>query len=191
VVERHGDADPVGGRKVLALADVEGVEQQVAVRERGGFGKTGGAGRVLDVDRVARLEVGADAVHVGLRHGLARGKEFFPRQQAGWRRTFDGHDAPQPRVCRRLHGPLRGGGNVGANLGQHGEVVRRFELIDEEQGDAVALVEHVLQLVGAVGRVDRHHHRADPGRGELEQHPLRHVRRPDGDVLAFLDTESQ
>ena len=54
MIKRHRDANPIVCRQLLALADVIGVHQQVAMAERGGLGKAGRAGSVLDVDRLVR-----------------------------------------------------------------------------------------------------------------------------------------
>ena len=55
-----------------------------------------------------------------------------------------------------------------------------------QQRDA-RLVEHVLQLMSAVGRVDLDQDRADLGRGVLDERPLGDVRGPDPDAVAGPD----
>ena len=58
--------------------------------------------------------------------------------------------------------------------------------LGQEQGRGVGLFQHVLQLVGLVGRVDGDEHGPDLARCELQRHPLGHVLSPDGDVVALL-----
>ena len=71
MIERHGNADPIGGRQPLALADVKGVHQQIAVAQRGRLGKAGRAGRVLNVDRLIGPQLAADLVQAAFGHALA------------------------------------------------------------------------------------------------------------------------
>ena len=54
-------------------------------------------------------------------------------------------------------------------------------------GDMPDCLQHVRQLVGAVGRVDVDQDRADLRRGVLDEHPLGAVRRPDADPVALGD----
>ena len=61
MVERHGNADAVVGREPLTFGGVKGIQQQVAVAEQRPFGKAGRTGRVLQVDRIARLAGGRSA----------------------------------------------------------------------------------------------------------------------------------
>ena len=69
-------------------------------------------------------------------------------------------------------------------------VVEGLERPGRDQHAGARLVEHVLQLVGAVGRVDADQDRADLGRGVLQLCPFRAVRRPDADPVALLDTQA-
>jgi hypothetical protein len=74
-----------------------------------------------------------------------------------------------------------------AHLLDHGPVVARLVAQRGEQHRDARLVEDVLHLVGAVGRVDVHHDRADAGGGVLDEHPLRAVDRPDAHPVALGD----
>ena len=94
VVERHRNADAVVGRHPLAVADVVGVQQQVAVRERGGLGKASSAGGVLNVNGVARLEIAADRHEVGPVDVAAAVEHFAPGDGARRRLSFERHDPP-------------------------------------------------------------------------------------------------
>ena len=84
-----------------------------------------------------------------------------------------------------------GGAQLRANLRQHGEIIRRFETVDEEQRLGVALGQHVAQLKRAIGGIDGHQHDAQPGSRQLQDDPLRHVGGPKGHVVAAFQTEGQ
>ncbi len=82
-------------------------------------------------------------------------------------------------------------GGAAAQLAQHGEIVAGLEAGGGDQGPAADLVERVLELVGAVGRVDVDQDQAGLGGGELGDHPLRVVGRPDADPVAGLEAQRQ
>ena len=75
-----------------------------------------------------------------------------------------------------------------AHLGDHRPVVARLERRRGHQQRDPGLVEHVLQLVGPVRRVDVDQDRADVGGRVLQDHPLPPVRRPDADPVALAHT---
>ena len=137
-------------------------------RQGGALGVAGGARGVLDVDRIVRV-----------------GRRLRGRQ----------HPGVAVAVGQRL--PLRAAdqddvlerGAVRAHLGDHCGVVGGLERPCGDQHADARLVEHVLQLLGAVGRVDADQDRADLGRGVLQLRPLRAVRRPDADPVALLDAQ--
>lgn len=56
VVQRHRDHHAVAGRQAKAFSHHETVVEDVVVTERGTFGRTGGAGGVLDVHRLVELQ---------------------------------------------------------------------------------------------------------------------------------------
>src|SRR5262245_13309557 len=89
-----------------------------------------------------------------------------------------------------MNASLASGRQLGANLRQHREVVGRLELIDQKECGSVALSQHILELERAIGGVDVDEHRADAGRGELQQNPLGDVGCPECDMLARLNAET-
>ena len=106
--------------------------------------------------------------HPGQSPGVGRG----PGQGVPAGRPDDGHLAQL--------------GAAGPHLGDHGGVVRRLERGRRHQVRDAGLVQHELELVGAIGRVDGDEDGADRRRGELQQHPLGTVGRPDPDPVARL-----
>jgi hypothetical protein len=67
------------------------------------------------------------------------------------------------------------------------KVVDVLVAVDQKQVLGFRLREHVGKLADAVAGVDGEQHGPDLGRGELQRHPVGHVGRPNGDLLAFLD----
>ena len=84
-----------------------------------------------------------------------------------------------------------GGGELGGELAQHGKIVAGLEAAGRHQRPAADLVQRVVQLVGAVGRVDVDQDQAGLGGGELGDHPLGIVGRPDADPVAGLEAQRQ
>ena len=172
VVEGHGDADAVGLGVATHLADEVAVVEDVAVAQGRALGEAGGAGGVLDVDRVARRQargplgqvVGGDALAVG--------------QQSG----------PALLVVEVDHALQRT--VLGSGLVHHGAVVARPERRRGDQQPHARLVGDVGELVGAVGRVDVDQDGADLRGGELHQRPLGAVRPPDADAVALADART-
>ena len=93
-------------------------------------------------------------------------------------RAADQHDVLQPGTCR-------------PHLVDHGGVVRGHVRPGGHQQAHAGLAEHVLELVGAVGRVDADQNRADLGRGILQLEPLGTVGGPDADPVALPDAAAQ
>ena len=83
------------------------------------------------------------------------------------------------------------GGELGGELAQHGKIVAGLEAAGGHQRPAADLVQRVVQLVGAVGRVDVDQDQAGLGGGELGDHPLGIVGRPDADPVAGLEAQRQ
>ncbi len=159
VVERHGDADAVGLGVAAQLAHEVAVVEDVVVRERRALGEARGAARVLDVDRVVEAQLGK------LGRGVAAGQQLVPR-----RRVEEDH-ALQRRAAR-------------ADLLDHRCVVGRLERGRGDEHPAARLVERVLELGGAVGRVDVDEDHAGLGRRVLDEHPLAAVGTPDAQPVA-------
>ena len=76
---------------------------------------------------------------------------------------------------------------LAADLVDHRRVVARLERRRGDQQADRRLVQHVLQLVAAVRRVDVDEDRADLRGGVLDEDPLGTVRRPDADAIALRD----
>jgi hypothetical protein len=191
VVEGHGDADPVLGGHSLAGADVVGIQQQVAMAEHRGFGKSGGTGGVLDINRIAGGQLRAELFDVRIVDGLGALEHLLPGLHAAESCviTLDRHDVLQPRVFGAGPFPDLTSLQFGTDLDQHGEVVGRFELIDQEQGPRIALLQYILELERTVGGVDRYQHGPQAGGGKLQHDPLRDVRRPHAHMIAAADPQ--
>ncbi len=153
VVEGHRDAHPVVRGVAAEPADEVAVVQDVVVAQRRALGEAGGARGVLDVDRVVRAELGLQPGQLVPVAGPSRLDQRVPV------RCPDQHHLAQLRAVR-------------PDLLDHRGVVGGLEAGRRDQHRDPGLVEHELQLVGAVGRVDVDQDHADLGRGELHQGPL-------------------
>jgi len=170
VVERHRDADPVVFGVVAQFPDKEPVVEDVVVRKRRALGEARRAGGVLDVDRVVRRKRG-----LLLREQLRRTLPSLVQQRVPEFAT----DQDDVLELRRLR--FRGF--------DHARVVGRLELLRRDHHLDPGLVQHELQLMRAVCRVDVDQDRADLRRRVLRERPLGTVRRPDADAVALRDTE--
>ena len=168
VVEGHRDADPVLLGVAAQLPHQVAVVEDVVVRERRALGEAGGARRVLDVDRVAGVEG-------GLHHRQALGAHLVGAGEQGVPGALPEHDD-----VLECGAPAPGGVD-------HGDVVRGLERGGDHHHPDAGLVQHVGELVRAVGRVDRHEDRPDLGGRVLGEGPLDAVRRPDADAVPLLD----
>ena len=140
--------------------------------ERGALGEPRRARGVLDVDRVegrqARCHVGQPSV----RHGCCARQQRLPR------------GAPEQDHALEA-------GDLVADLLDHRRVVGGLEGRCGNQQLHPGLVEHVLQLVRAVCRVDVDEDRAHLRGGVLDQNPLGAVRRPDAHPVARHDARAE
>src|ERR1700722_1436383 len=80
---------------------------------------------------------------------------------------------------------------LGSQLPQHAYIIRRLETLGEDERLAADLVERVFELGNAVGRVDVDEDEPGFGCGELGEHPLAVVGRPDADTVTGLQAERQ
>ncbi len=80
---------------------------------------------------------------------------------------------------------------LGRQFAQHAQVVAGLEARHGHQQLAADLVERVLHFRRAVGRVDVHQHQAHLRRGQLHQHPLGVVVRPDAHPVARIQALRQ
>ena len=172
VVEGHRDAQPVLGPERDELGDEETVVEDVPMAERRPLRPSGGAGGVLDVDRVVRAQ---------------------PRLTLGQRPL--GHvaallDQRRPVVGVEVDHPLQGRGVRGGLL-DHPAVVAALDARGGDQHPHPRLVDGEGELVRPVGRVDVHQDRAHLRGGVLGDRPLGTVRRPDPDPVPGGDAGGQ
>ena len=167
VVERHRDAQPVLVGEVDQLGDEVAVVEDVAVAQGRALGEAGGAGRVLDVDRVVLAE-------------QVLGEVLLQREK---------RDAG---VAHVVVGPLRAADvddlldrGLVDHLVDHRAVVAGLERRGRDQQPHPGLVQDVGQLVGAVRRVDVDQDRSDLGGGVLGDRPCGAVGRPDPDPVTL------
>ena len=127
-----------------------------------------------------------------LRYALAAAAHFVPPDHARRRRAAHRRrPSAAAEMPRRCNWPGSAVGQLRANLGQHREIVGLLEPSIRNKATASHLLQHVFQLERPIGRIDRHQHGADSRGGELQHHPLGHVRRPDGHMLAAANPERQ
>ena len=162
---------PVLLRVTAQFPDEEAVVEDVSVAQGRTLRESRGARRVLDVDRVSRVQRCLYAAELALAHPLGLGGGV-PVVGA------DVDHALEPR-------------HVVAHLVDHLPVVARLERLRCDERRDPGLSEDVVQLVRPVGGVDVDEDRADLRGGELHQRPLGAVRRPDADPVARLDADGQ
>ena len=63
--------------------------------------------------------------------------------------------------------------------------------VDDEDAGRARLLQHILHLPGAKGRVDGDEHHARHAGAEFQHHPFREVLRPDRNALARLEARQQ
>src|SRR6516225_7369752 len=76
-------------------------------------------------------------------------------------------------------------------LAEHADVIRGLELFGEDERLATDFGQRVFEFGDAVGRIDIDQDEARFGGGELGQHPLAIVGRPDADAVAGIKSECQ
>ncbi len=170
VGDRHADAVVLGDR--AALADEEAVVEDVVVAERRALRKAGRPARVLDVDRVRRVQRRRSLAYRLERDALGAGQQLVPRG------VVEEDDALEAR-------------QVAAHLVDHRRVVARLERARRHEHPAPRLADRVRELVRAIGRVDVHEDHADLRRRVLHQRPLGAVRRPHAEPVAGLEAERE
>ena len=194
VVQRHGNAQAVSRRQLHALTDEKTVVQNVAVRQRRPLREPRGAAGELDVDRVGVAERGGHGIDLRI-VGLALGQPVGKTQHARLVRPLPGHINPHHRAQAGQALGRQHAGHAAAQLrgqlAQHAQVVAALELRHGYQRLAADLVQRVLHLSGAVGRVDVHQNNAHLRRGQLHQHPFGVVVRPDAHPVALFQARLQ
>ena len=160
VVEGHGDAEAVALVHLHAVADVEGVGEDVVVGEGRALGVAGGAGGVLDVDGVVGAALGLASLEIRCANVLGLSQQVVPAPHAGGRGSVTlivGRDEDEVTQVREGAGAQLAGRRfeqLGDQLVNHRHVVRGAEAADEDEGGELGLLQQVGQLVGAVGGVD-------------------------------------
>ena len=194
VVQRHGNAQPVFGRELHALANEEAVVQDVAVRERGPLGEARGAAGELDVDGVGCFQRGRHLRQTRVGR-VAACDQVTKTQQAGFVFALPSHVDPDHRVqvrqLLRLQRTRRAMRPLGRQLAQHAQVVAGLEARHGHQQLAAHLVQRIFHLGRAVGRVDVDQHQAHLRGGQLHQHPFGVVVRPDAHAIARHQPQAQ
>ena len=168
VVEGHRDADQVRLRVVAELADEVAVVEDVVVREGRALGEPRRPRGVLDVDRIVPVEPGGD-------RGQSLGADLLGTvEQVLPRLLPDDDDVLEARA-------------LGASGLHHRRIVRALERLGDDHHRDARLAHDEGDLVRPVCRVDVDQDRTHLRRGELGEHPLGTVRRPDADPLPLLD----
>ena len=171
VVERHRHAHPIDFGVAEHLAAEEAVVQDVVVRQRRALGRAGGAGCVLDVDRVVERQAGLARRQPVVVDRLALVEQCRPL-------AVENHSLPQR-------------GALGADPVQNLHVVGLPEPARQQQQRQPRLCERVTELLRLVGGIDVDQDRADPGGGVLDDDPLEAVGGPDADPVPLLDATRQ
>ncbi|MNH06677.1 hypothetical protein D3C79_660530 [compost metagenome] len=189
MVQRHRDHHTVAGCQAKAFTHHETVVEDVVVTERGTFGRTGGAGGVLDVHRLVELQAlltGCAGLNRRLPCPLG---QCVPGQEAGRRVGGQADDTTQ--LGQAFTGQLTrpGAGKLRHQRLHHGVVIRRLEGFSADQPAAAGLAQHVFQLTHTVGRVDVDQDGADLGTGQLQDAPLGAVGRPDANTVAGVHAQ--
>ena len=160
VVERHGDAETVTLVHLHAVADVEGVGEDVVVGEGCALGVAGGAGGVLDVDGVVGAALGLAGLKIGRAHLLGVGEQVAPAPHAVGGCSVGvvvGRDEDEvTEVRENVAGVQPAGGRFeqfGDQLVDHGDVVGGAEAANEYQGGELGLLREDRPVRGC-GRRD-------------------------------------
>ena len=190
VVQRHRNADPIGLRERQGLTDEHAVVENVVMSEGGALGVPGGPARELNVDGLVELQQGRQLVEPLAMAGLAARQQLGERDVAR-RRAIDLNQCAQTWQALGAQAPRRRAGDLGRERRQHADIVARFERARRDQRRAGDLVERVFELGQAIGRVDVDQDETGLGGGELGDHPLRVVGRPNPDPIAGLQSQRQ
>ncbi len=173
------------------LADEEAVVEDVVVGQGGTLGKPGGAAGELDVDRIVELQSAGKRREPVM---LGRAGEAVNRVEPQRARHILGTDRDHQAQFgqpRRLQPAGRRRRQFGRQFAEHRQIVAGLEPRRGDQCRATRLVQRVVELGHAVGRVDVDEDQPGLGGGELGHHPFGVVRRPDADPLAGFEPERQ
>ena len=186
VEHRHLNHQAVRRGEVHAVADGLAVVDDVVMREHDALREARRAGGVLHVADVVLLYAGAAGLHLAHRHAVGERERLLPGI-AALLDAFGRDDVAQHRQALRLELSRHAGLELGAELFDDADVVAVLVAVDHDERMGIGLAEQVLRLVNLIGRIDGDEHRADLRRRPERDVPLRHVRGPDGHVVALLD----
>ncbi len=189
MVERYRNAQPVLLGKVHGLPDEIAIVDDIEVGERGALGHAGGAARELDVDRIIRLQEVGKALELRLLTRPTQGWNVAEPVHAGLGRFVERDQGFQ--VWQRGRGQVTGSTlcKFRRKGAQHAEIITALERAGSDERRALDLVQRIFQLSQTVGRIDVDQDEPGLGRGELCDHPLEHVGRPDPDAVPGLEPE--
>ena len=159
--------------------------------QRGAFGGAGGAAGELDVDGIVELQLRRQLRKLPAMAVAAHAEHVGEAQEAA---LFVVADADQRGQLRQALG-LQFAGSAAVDfrrqLAQHADIVAGLERIRGDQRLAADLVERIVELGESIGRIDVDQDQSGLGGGELRDHPLGIVRRPDADAVAGVEPERQ
>ena len=182
--ERHGEPEPIRGRQMLALSDVEPVLDDAAVRERDAFRR---GRRSRGVQEVAHVTRAHRPLPLPQRRGAQAGpppQEVLRLEHSVHAPPVHGHDGPEPRQSFASKGSGRARGQLGTEVVERVEVGAPPKGRDRDEGHRLGMLEHPAQLAGRGEGADRRHDAADLGDGERGHDPLRAVRQQYRDSIA-------
>ncbi|MNN48506.1 hypothetical protein D3C81_1629880 [compost metagenome] len=189
VIQRHRDHQAIELGQSQTLTNHVTVVEDVVVAERRPLWETRGAGGVLDVHRLVELQAALTCSIVSITDGAGQFRQLTPGQETHrWLLAQADHPAqlgqqPTAQLPRRLLGQF------GQQAREHFMVIGGFERAGADQPLATGLLEHVLELTAAVGRVDVDQDRTDFRTGELGNRPLCTVGRPDAQPVTGLQPQ--
>ena len=163
--------------------------QKIAVRQLDASRPCRRAGRVLEKHRV----VGVDALLTAAQHVVGdagrRRERVRPREDAGRPTIVEERYPLQLREAPARDVPRTGAGELGATAAEERQLIDVAGTLAQEERGRIRVLEDEREIVGAAQGIDRDQHGADLRGRELDEHPLRPVRRPERDVVAALDPE--
>ena len=184
VVQHHvrfGDREPL---HAVAL-----VAKEVVIAHHP-LGEARGAGREHDEEGVVHRHRGGPRREVGVAH---RAPGFDEGGVRGSSRVLPIGDGDDPFEEGKAFASKRSGSAAGSalryQLAHHGEIVDGSRDVVGDEGRAIALAHHVLDVVGAKSRVGGYQDRSDPGDREEEVDPLGAVVEPEADLVAGGDAK--
>src|SRR5215218_5986905 len=174
--EGNGYTHPVFRPELHALPDIEGVLDDVRVGQLHTLREArrpGGVLHVYDVFGVERVLPRAESIG---EYGFSPLQELPEAHDRQIRRGFRTHEDEVLEEGQFLYRQLvtvaiaeSGNGSL-----QNLQKIRLPDAFGQEQGCGIRLLQHVLQLVGFVGRIDGNENGPDLARRELQRHPLWH-----------------